>query len=230
MKAIGQIVACFLALAPAAWPANAQDSIDFGDDTSQWANDGECDDPRFRGDGANSILLPEDRMHDGSDCRALYENGEVQLVIPVSPDSSGLDFGDDSSEWVLDDECDDARFVGVGMANSLTVENIGRDASDCRAMFAAGSVRVSRYYNLEAAIDFGDDEGKYALNGECDDVRFTGEYASEMVYITDDIGHDASDCREAYRTGAAIWQGNLVQPATGVNGEEDDLEESGLAI
>ena len=23
------------------------DAIDFGDDTSMWANDGECDDPRF---------------------------------------------------------------------------------------------------------------------------------------------------------------------------------------
>ena len=30
-------------------PATAATDIDFGDDTSHWAKDGECDDPRFEG-------------------------------------------------------------------------------------------------------------------------------------------------------------------------------------
>jgi uncharacterized protein YdeI (BOF family) len=34
----------------AANPLAAQ-SINFGDDASQWSNDGECDDPRFEGRG-----------------------------------------------------------------------------------------------------------------------------------------------------------------------------------
>ena len=36
-------------------PLHAQP--DFGDNTSQWANDGECDDPRFEGEGAAETLL-----------------------------------------------------------------------------------------------------------------------------------------------------------------------------
>ena len=94
-------------------------------------------------------------------------------------------------------------------------------------MFADGSVRVSRYYDLDSQIDFGDDEGKYALNGECDDVRFTGKYSSEIIYITDDIGHDASDCSAAYSSGEAIWQGNLAHPATGMEvDDEGEIEDS----
>lgn len=204
--------------------------VDFGDDTSEWANDGECDDPRFEGSGMASFTTAENRMHDASDCSALYSSGDIALKAPVSLESSGLDFGDDTSQWANDDECDDARFVGSGMAAGLTVEHIGRDASDCAAHFATGSVRVSRYYDLAGPIDFGDDEGKYAFDGECDDVRFTGAYSAEMIYITDDIGHDASDCRAAYESGTALWQGNLVHPATGMDASDVQVDESGLAI
>lgn len=51
--------------------------IDWGDDSSVWANDGECDDPRFAGPGAAAVLLPEDEGADASDCRRLYEQGRV---------------------------------------------------------------------------------------------------------------------------------------------------------
>lgn len=53
--------------------------IEWGDNTSQWANDNECDDPRFAGPGMHSILLDEDRYHDASDCRRLYEQGRIYL-------------------------------------------------------------------------------------------------------------------------------------------------------
>lgn len=56
----------------------AQD-IEWGDDSSQWANDGECDDPRFEGPGASPIMLDEDLKHDATDCRELYEAGRIQL-------------------------------------------------------------------------------------------------------------------------------------------------------
>jgi hypothetical protein len=52
---------------------------DFGDDTSRWANDGECDDPRFEGTGAAETLLVEDRGHDATDCRKLFGAGRIAL-------------------------------------------------------------------------------------------------------------------------------------------------------
>jgi hypothetical protein len=61
----------------------------FGDDASQWANDRECDDPRFQGDGSATTLLDEDRAHDATDCRALFEAGRIALR---ADDDS--DFGD----------------------------------------------------------------------------------------------------------------------------------------
>ena len=54
-------------------------SIDFGDDSSQWARDGECDDPRFEGEGMASTLLDGDRGHDATDCRQLFESGRIRL-------------------------------------------------------------------------------------------------------------------------------------------------------
>ena len=50
---------------------------DFGDNTSRWAYDGECDDPRFEGEGAADTLLEEDRGHDAADCRKLFEAGRI---------------------------------------------------------------------------------------------------------------------------------------------------------
>jgi hypothetical protein len=54
-------------------------AIDFGDDTSEWAKDNECDDPRFTGIGVDEILNAEDQSHDAADCRALCEAGEIWL-------------------------------------------------------------------------------------------------------------------------------------------------------
>ena len=54
-------------------------NIEWGDNTSRWANDGECDDPRFAGPGAAETLLDEDRFHDANDCRNLYMQGQIYL-------------------------------------------------------------------------------------------------------------------------------------------------------
>ena len=59
--------------------ASGADSIEWGDNTSRWANDGECDDDRFAGPGASETMLAEDRFHDANDCRALYLAGQVYL-------------------------------------------------------------------------------------------------------------------------------------------------------
>jgi hypothetical protein len=51
----------------------AQSAPDFGRDTSTWANDGECDDPRFTGPGVAGVTVEADRMADATDCRAAFE-------------------------------------------------------------------------------------------------------------------------------------------------------------
>ena len=56
-------------------------SVDFGTDDGAWANDGECDDPRFRGPGMTETpLLDSDIRNDATDCREAYERGELTLI------------------------------------------------------------------------------------------------------------------------------------------------------
>lgn len=52
----------------------------FGDNTSEWANDGECDDPRFAGPGMATTLLAEDSGHDAVDCKKLHAAGQVYML------------------------------------------------------------------------------------------------------------------------------------------------------
>ncbi|XBQ15511.1 MAG: hypothetical protein ABL308_11160 [Oceanicaulis sp.] len=61
--------------------ADDDGGINFGDDTSTWANDGECDDTRFTGDDEwLGITLNDDhRFKDATDCRSLYEAGRIRL-------------------------------------------------------------------------------------------------------------------------------------------------------
>lgn len=54
-------------------------NVDFGNNSSQWANDGECDDPRFEGNGMATVLVEADRGRDAADCEALFEAGRIQL-------------------------------------------------------------------------------------------------------------------------------------------------------
>lgn len=51
----------------------------FGDNGSEWAGDGECDDPRFIGRGVDSIVTIQDLGHDADDCRAACEAGTALL-------------------------------------------------------------------------------------------------------------------------------------------------------
>lgn len=115
-------------------------AINFGDDSSEWANDGECDDGRFTGPGLTSTpLLEEDVLADATDCRKAYQAGRLSLA-GVASDGT-IDFGNDSGEWANDFECDDMRFAGPGMTSTpLLQEDIMRDASDCRNAFNSGDL------------------------------------------------------------------------------------------
>ena len=128
-----------------ALPAHAQDqSIDYGDDSGQWTNDGECDDPRFFGQGMAIDLDVADIRADATDCRTLMEAGQLRLTRVEGESSveecAAIDFGDDTSDWANDNECDDPRFTGSATDGILLREDMGRDASDCSQLCSAGVV------------------------------------------------------------------------------------------
>jgi protease YdgD len=186
-------------------PALAQD-IDFGDNSSTWANDDQCDDPRFEGPGAALIRSPVDEMRDAVDCQAAFEAGEITLVAADAPaslapeDAGEIDFGDDSGAWANDGECDDPRFGGSLSSHEMA------DATDCRTAYEAGEVTytapsVSDSTATPGEIDFGDDTGSWANDGECDDPRFGGGLDSHRLA-------DATDCRAALEAGEVTYLGD----------------------
>jgi hypothetical protein len=256
-----------------AMPALAQ-APDFGSDTSVWANDGECDDPRFTGPGTSGMAMDANLMADATDCRTAFDAGTAQLiegqgavvagpapaapaptapapdakaaqiaapaapaeptapVDPAAPEAQAMapvpgakgapaapaapaqtaapvpvNFGDDSSQYASDRECDDRRFVGQGMATALSSANIGHDATDCRALHDAGQIHVWNWSEAQAAtqctaINFGDNTGQYVNDGECDDPRFEGISVARMLNPSE-IGHDAADCSQLCSFGTA---------------------------
>ncbi|WP_271077550.1 hypothetical protein [Aurantiacibacter sp. MUD61] len=165
-----------------------------------------------------------------SACGEMGADGEAATLIGDGGETGSsltLVYGNDNSEWANDGECDDARFQGDAMASVLNTDNIGQDASDCEAAMQAGDIELNPYFAepaSDAAINFGDDEGMYPNDDECDDIRFTGEYAPNLVYLPENIGHDASDCRAAVESGEARWQGATATPEYGVT--LDELESS----
>jgi hypothetical protein len=207
-------------------PATVSTEIDFGDNTSQWARDGECDDPRFSGTGAAIELVEADLGHDADDCRAAFEAGTVQLAgdtpadapqtntpaatntPPTAPNTAAIDFGDNTSQWANDGECDDPRFNGTASALELVEADLGHDAADCEAALAAGTVQYvgDGSTPIAPAIDFGDDTSMWARDDECDDPRFSGEGAA-VELLDADRGHDATDCQAAYEAGTVTYVG-----------------------
>ena len=65
-------------------PAMSPTVIDFGDDSGEWANDGECDDLRFAGPAMAMSPSPHDVRRDASACRAALDAGLVSFS-QVSP-------------------------------------------------------------------------------------------------------------------------------------------------
>jgi hypothetical protein len=60
-------------------------------------------------------------------------------------------------------------------------------------------------------IDFGADDGTYARDGECDDLRFVAPGTSGGS-IEDHEYHDASDCQSAYASGEAYLALHGIDP------------------
>ncbi|MEJ8562871.1 hypothetical protein QTO30_17740 [Yoonia sp. GPGPB17] len=194
----------------------ADGSIDFGNDDGEWSNDGECDDMRFEGPGMTSTpLLQDDIMRDASDCREAFEAGQLALRGQGAPDApgtpdviiKGVNFGNDNGDWSNDGECDDPRFEGAGMTSTpLLADDVLRDATDCSTAFMAGNLTL-RGVDAKGNIDFGNDDGEWSNDGECDDMRFEGPGMTSTVLLFDDIMSDATDCQTAYEAGALTLVG-----------------------
>lgn len=119
-------------------------SYAFGDDTSEYANDGECDDARFVGAGMDGLLLTDSIGRDATDCKAAFASKTITVnrlhVIPT--DSAPIIFGDNNSEYASDGQCDDIRFVGKDVDETVFLyEDVGHDSADCKAAFEAGTVK-----------------------------------------------------------------------------------------
>jgi hypothetical protein len=251
-----------LALALLGGAAAAQEQpVEFGDNASIWANDDECDDPRFEGRGMTAVTLrDQDRGHDAADCRAAFEDGRIRLrdgetaslavadpeatettetpesdlaeTPPLSvTDAGAIDYGDDSSVWANDAECDDPRFAGEGVAASPLRTNLARDAADCRAAVDAGRAVYQGelpplWDGVHEGIDFGDNSGRYPDDGECDDPRFIGDGVALNAGRADVLG-DAQDCREAFDAGQASYVGELDPVFAGVFDDIDFGDNAG---
>jgi hypothetical protein len=126
-------------------PAAAQ-SFSFGNDSSRYSRDGECDDKRFSGSGmTDTPLLDSDIGHDATDCRAAYNQGRLRYIGGGGGGGGGgnIQWGNDSSRYSRDGECDDKRFVGSGMTDTpLLDSDIGHDATDCRAAYNQGRLTL----------------------------------------------------------------------------------------
>lgn len=145
------------------------------------------------------------------------------VAAPLAAQDPSIDFGKDDNEYARDGQCDDPRFTGPGMTNVMLTDDIGRDASDCRAAFAAGHVTMNPLFARPAnngAIIFGDDTSTFANDGDCDDIRFVGPKSAEDIFLFEHVGHDASDCRAGFNSGELRWQGHLADPERGQTYEE----------
>ena len=154
--------------------APAQNDVDFGDDASPWANDRQCDDPRFAGERVAMSASNEDQLHDATDCRLLYDDGAITLRAPVQADAT-IELGDDSSLWAHDGQCDDPRFSGVGTASRLFDENFYGDATDCGALAAQGLITLRREHQTPSTT-LGESEETMAWLGPGDGKLDTGEF------------------------------------------------------
>lgn len=123
--------------------ASAQ-MVRFGDDSGDYANDGECDDRRFIGFGMASVLSNSDNFKDASDCKFLFNNGFIKPVSEAAgvaaTQCDAVKFGDNSSEYADDGECDDPRFDGPGSVSAIGMDDLLRDSNDCIAACARGSI------------------------------------------------------------------------------------------
>lgn len=130
----------------------------------------------------------------------------IAMPLSVTADTDAINYGDNSSAFANDDQCDDPRFTGPGTAPNLDWTSAGADADDCRASVANGG----RYW-FDAtsilipdcsAVDFGENNSVWADDGSCDDPRFFNPAKLESsILMQDDLKQDAADCLKTCKSG-----------------------------
>lgn len=191
--------------------------VNFGDNSSMFANDGECDDPRFDGPGAAASASEDDEMRDADDCRNMFESGQVTLTAGASPAPSLSSAASASTQASLPAAIpQEAYTIGTprGDVYGATLEDgsifasgtvyggpIGPgDRSAYRSEVRNSGIANYAPNTTPPAIDFGDNSSTWANDGECDDPRFEGD-GMAFTSIIEDLGKDAEDCRAAYAAG-----------------------------
>lgn len=185
--------------------------IDLGGDGETFGLDYRCQDPDFVIDprrearGAGDAGAADAKGQDATDCFRAYLAGEVWPLHAAHR----IAFGDDSGEWPLDDQCDDPRFEGDGMAAATVARNVLADRTDCLRAFerdnagADGRFFLTTGHRDHPEVNFGDDSGRWSFDGECDDPRFEGKDVMADTLLRIYILRDATDCFRAYRGGKA---------------------------
>ena len=106
-----------------------------------YAFDGECDEPGICSVGTDTA---DCNIVDSSNSCTFAFDGECDEpgLCGIGTDTADCNafFGDDSGTWANDGECDDPRFQGESVATTLLEADRGRDATDCRNLYNAGSI------------------------------------------------------------------------------------------
>ena len=196
--------------------------LNFGDNSGIFANDGECDDPRFEGPGSAFSTSESSEMRDADDCRSLFESGQLTLVAGANSSPSTLNSATTTSIPSTPMAEPEPEPYTIGTPRGDIDGALQEDGS----LFASGTVygdeitgdnnRMQRAPSVTPApsrsaptggVDFGDNSSIYANDGECDDPRFEGA-GMAAVSFDDDIRRDANDCRAAFQAGTITLIGN----------------------
>lgn len=164
------------------------DGIDFGDDLSTWANDGECDDPRFAGEGAASTLLDDDMYHDATDCSTAYAAGTIRLADGGAGDLPGAHRGRlDTTDPTLSDGSYVDRYTFEGVAGTTAVFDLRSSDFDTFLRVTAPSGEQFTNDDYEGStnrslVSFDIDAGgEYTIEATSYAGGATGAYTLDML-------------------------------------------------
>lgn len=175
------------------------DGIEFGDDASDFAHDGECDDPRFRGIGSSSSFLDSDRFHDASDCRTLYLQGRVEFVANPRPPLAVLELGGEYRGRLATGQVDPFTFMGAAGSEVYFVLS----STEFDTFLALYTPNGERFHNDDYAGR--QDQSRLLLT-----LPATGEYRVEVTAYDAEGGGDYELRLESlHRVAAARHTGEL---------------------
>jgi len=202
------------AMALAALTAVTTPTVAFAQaNTCQWANDNECDEPRYNGTGACQDGT------DANDCRA--EASALQRLMDAVPSQIRTQLGTDTCRWAHDAECDDPNFGGTGACQP------GTDASDCRAL-AIGGDNSCRWANDNECDEPGIGLGVCTSGtdtNDCQSMAYLRNRSNtcETAFnnICDEPGTGSGSCRANTDTADCVGRQRPVQARDHFFGNDD---------